>query len=314
MRIFLSTLFYFLFICNVFADSPLTTISYWTSVEDAFVLSIGNKPGKKKLTKKMISYFNNPDIDTFNKLALINAIGWEFQSKISNADVYLKSIIKKNKKIYKPIVKSYKDSEMDEFSKEMIVDEFFAKLKNNESTLLYAYLKAMDNYTNVTFPIDLLLTNKNSNNNLFIFNLLQMQNATLKMEFREVVDLFDEYIAECITDKNILNVLPTFNKYIGIYRSSIYYKNTTPIYLDKICNLNTYYINPKQEIRVVNYPVFVYGTLTVFDENNDVIEEKIIDGDDYAELNPMNYKKGAYIVNLKDNKTLKKYRIKLIIE
>ena len=47
---------------------------------------------------------------------------------------------------------------------------------------------------------------------------------------------------------------------------------------------------------------------TVFDENNYVIEEKIIDGDDYAELNPINYKKGTYIVNLKDNKTLKKYR------
>lgn len=310
---FLLSLFFLCASSYLYADSPLTSINYWKSVDDAYVLSIGNKPGKKKLTKKMISYFNNPDINTFNKLALINAIGWEFQSKVNNSEIYLKSIIKKHKKTYKLIVKSYKGIE-DEFSRE-IIDEFFSKLKNDEYTLLYAYLEAMDNYTNDYF-LDDLISYSDFKYNSFVYLLIEMQSAVLKMEYCKAWELFYDFTTECIYDKNILKSLPIFNKYLSNYQYSCSYlsKNVLRIELEKICNLNTFSIEKGLEIWVLNYPVFVYGNLILYDENNTVIENRIIDGDDYVLLNSADYKKGSYRAVLKNDKTLKEYIIEIIIE
>ncbi|WP_299057143.1 hypothetical protein [uncultured Polaribacter sp.] len=309
------TVIFLLFISTFYsrADSPLTSIKYWNTINDSFVLFIGNISGKQKLTKKMITYLQDPEINTFNKLTLINAIGWEFQSKVKNSSTYLNFLIKKHKKLHNYILRNYQGFEEDSNIKKQFIKEFLNQLKNDEYVLIYAYLRAMDNYTDITFSLDLLKTN-NSNYTAFILKLLQMQDASLKMKFQEVAIFFDDYITECTTDKNILNVLPVFNKYIQNYRSSFTSGEAISIFLDKICNLDTYYINNNREIWVTNYPVFVYGTLTLLDESNDIIEQKIIDGDDYVLLNPVNYVKGVYKLILKDSQTLEEHIIKLIIE
>ena len=93
-RIILLLLTVCFFSNNLMADSPLTSIEFWKASEDSYVLKIGKEPGKKKMDKRMFNYLMSTDVIVFDKLALINALGWEFNSKLENSKLFLDKLKK----------------------------------------------------------------------------------------------------------------------------------------------------------------------------------------------------------------------------
>ena len=128
------------------ADSPLTSIKFWDLSDDPYVLKIGNLPGKKTLDSTAFQYLINPANSKANKYALVNALGWEYRSKVKNSDKYIefiyqnfeKEILEVNKK--KPL---YTDSK---FNRQELVRNFMVTNLQCEYLKLFDYLLAMDDY------------------------------------------------------------------------------------------------------------------------------------------------------------------------
>ena len=78
------------------ADSPLTSVEFWRSSSNKYVLKIGNKIGKQKLNQSMFNFLTDQKISSFDKYCLVNSMGWEYNSKIQNHTLFLKFIYKKN--------------------------------------------------------------------------------------------------------------------------------------------------------------------------------------------------------------------------
>ena len=78
------------------ADSPLTSVEFWRSSTNKYVLKIGNKTGKQKLNRSMFNFLTDQKISSFDKYCLVNSMGWEYNSKIQNHKLFLKFIYKKN--------------------------------------------------------------------------------------------------------------------------------------------------------------------------------------------------------------------------
>ena len=76
----------------VYADSPLTSINFWSLSKEKLVLKTGEKKGKKLLSKEMIKFLLNSKHTTFDKIALVNAIGWDTRKKIKNSEIFIESI------------------------------------------------------------------------------------------------------------------------------------------------------------------------------------------------------------------------------
>jgi uncharacterized protein YnzC (UPF0291/DUF896 family) len=76
----------------VYADSPLTSINFWSLSKEKLVLKTGEKKGKKLLSKEMIKFLLNSKHTTFDKIALVNAIGWDTRNKIKNSEIFIESI------------------------------------------------------------------------------------------------------------------------------------------------------------------------------------------------------------------------------
>ena len=79
---------------HVYADSPLTSINFWSISKEKLVLKTGKKKGKKLLSKKMIKFLLSSKHTTFDKIALVNAIGWDTRNEIKNSQIFIKSIEK----------------------------------------------------------------------------------------------------------------------------------------------------------------------------------------------------------------------------
>ena len=358
-RIILLLLTVCFFSNNLMADSPLTSIEFWKVSEDLYVLKIGKKPGKKKMDKRMFNYLMSDDVNVFEKYALINALGWEFNSKLENSKLFLNKLKKRSLKLLKEnltkdsfgfysisyeysldlaeIAYEYEwesiNSLNDDFqtwSPRKIIDTYsiIRGSKSKDIYILYLYLLAMDDYSDVTF----------------VYN--ELSSINIHYDFDSEADSMNDYYSEpsdfiemLVSSQHILitkgiqcGVWEEYEKYQNISGSNYFIKKALPIcykYLrdyssncDRVnfniagyFNGNIIHANQNQKVSIVSYPIFIYGELTVYNQNNSEVFNYIIDGDDGVRLDISNYPIGNYSVKIIDTQTKPKsnYNLELTI-
>ena len=144
-----------------FADSPLTSTDFYKAYLDVpLVQKALNSKGK--ITNEMMAYINSETNSLEVKLAIINAIGWNVKGNKSSK-LYFKFVM--NKKKYK----SDFGGDSTAFNWNATADEL----------ICYAYMKALDNYFDVSdaFEVAGLALNKNPNSFAvnMIYNLIKAQ-------------------------------------------------------------------------------------------------------------------------------------------
>ena len=187
----------------VFADSPLTSTNFYQAYLDIPMVKEANV-SKGEITTKMMEYIDNENNPLEIKLAIINAIGWKYKG-LKNSRKFLKYVL--NKKKYKL-----------EFLSKTTAFKFKATA---DELICYAYMKALDNYFNVSDACNTaelsLKKNPNSFGVAMIYNLIKAQaltsigetcygsqlflalkdNPNLKMDMRkESMSYIFEYIKE----------------------------------------------------------------------------------------------------------------------
>ena len=144
-----------------FADSPLTSTDFYKAYMDVpLVQEALNSKGK--ITNEMMAYINSETNSLEVKLAIINAIGWNVKGNKSSK-LYFKFVM--NKKKYK----SDFGGDYTAFNWNATADEL----------ICYAYMKALDNYFDVSdaFEVAGLALKKNPNSFAvnMIYNLIKAQ-------------------------------------------------------------------------------------------------------------------------------------------
>lgn len=154
-------LFYFLLLVSsfCFADSPLTSITFWQVYQDEAIVKKASM-SNHNLTEEIAKYLvqENP---IYIKLSVINALGWNVKGQ------------KNSKKFEKYILKEF-------YLK--TINDLNDKSYGNKSDILlcYAYLKAMDNYFDVSESLkittELHTFNKDDIYYDFVYSLISAQN------------------------------------------------------------------------------------------------------------------------------------------
>ena len=273
------------------ADSPLTSVEFWRSSSNKYVLKIGNKIGKQKLNQSMFNFLTDQKTSSFDKYCLVNSIGWEYNSKIQNHTLFLKFIYKKN-----GVQKNQFDYDYPTPFLLELGETYF---------LIYEYLKAMDNYTNVIEVKNEILLNISPELNPqthFIYTLIELQDKLINSDFCSVFETYNFYISDdCIKVGKVKNAVELLRKYIYDYSRSC---DTIDVYLESLYNVNSFSVGSNQNLSIVNYPVFVYGTMKVFNNKNQLIIEEYCSGDDLFYIPAKTLQLGDYkIVLIDDNQT-----------
>lgn len=125
MKTILTTLCFLLLTSPLLADSFLTTTPFSEAYQDVKIVRKAKKV--KTLNKKLIKYLLNKKKSIDVKLAIINQLGWNIKGQ-DNFDHFLDYILKK--KLYE----NYMD---------------LTKKADADLLACIAYLKAMDDYSNV---------------------------------------------------------------------------------------------------------------------------------------------------------------------
>ena len=370
---------FLLFSNNVIADSPLTSIEFWKVSEDSYVLKIGKERGKKKLDNVIFKFLTDSNTTIFDKIALVNAMGWDSNSKFKNSEIflnklkkeYLNSIKKYRKQLLKAPPFSWDNLEFDDNGdilrndkndKHFIqgifyesVDDFDKKYDAVESLwtpediirshsdykgfgvednyTVYLYLLAMDNYWDVSLIFDVLdnfiddegnvisVTYNNSDSKEafdFIKMLVSTQSLFLSKEIDcEVWEEFNKIRGRdyysCMSNLSIRKSLLKSYDYLKIYSDNceevLYDINTT------YCFRNVIHATQNQQVTILHYPLFIYGELTIYDQNDSEVFKFIIDGDDSVGLDISNYPIGSYRIQMINTQTEPKtpYNLELII-
>ncbi len=201
----LSVLF-ILFSQVVLADSPLTSIEFYRAylgnpmIEKAAV-------SKGKITSEILGFLTDEENQQAEKLAVINALGWNHNN--TNSKVYRNHIIK---------TKNYKS----EFG-----GKYTAFLWNASASelLYYSYMKAMENYSQPLFVFEYLdKAIKKEPKNLNIRLVYELIKAQVLYEINEK-DLANENIKAILIklDNNESNVnieaLTYFQEYFNLTKS-----------------------------------------------------------------------------------------------
>lgn len=376
----ISFLALFLFLSsNVFADSSLTSISFWDISESSLVQKTGRLNGKKKLNKVRFKFLTDSNTTIFDKIALVNAMGWDSNSKFKNSEIFLNKLKKEHlnyiKKYRKQLLKappfSWDNLEFDDNGdilrndkndKHFIqgifyesVDDFDKKYDAVESLwtpediirshsdykgfgvednyTVYLYLLAMDNYWDVSLVFDVLdnfiddegnvisVTYNNSDSKEafdFIKMLVSTQSLFLTKEIDcEVWEEFNKIRGKdyysCMSNLSIRKSLLKSYDYLKIYSDNceevLYDINTT------YCFRNVIHATQNQQVTILHYPLFIYGELTIYDQNDSEVFKFIIDGDDSVGLDISNYPIGSYRIQMINTQTEPKtpYNLELII-
>ena len=370
---------FLLFSNNVIADSPLTSIKFWKASEDSYVLKIGKEPGKKKLDNVIFKFLTDSNTTIFDKIALVNAMGWDSNSKFKNSEIFLNKLKKEHlnyiKKYRKQLLKappfSWDNLEFDDNGdilrndkndKHFIqgifyesVDDFDKKYDAVESLwtpediirshsdykgfgvednyTVYLYLLAMDNYWDASLVFDVLdnfiddegnvisVTYNNSDSKEafdFIKMLVSTQSLFLSKEIDcEVWEEFNKIRGRdyysCMSNLSIRKSLLKSYDYLKIYSDNceevLYDINTT------YCFRNVIHATQNQQVTILHYPLFIYGELTIYDQNDSEVFKFIIDGDDSVGLDISNYPIGSYRIQMINTQTEPKtpYNLELII-
>jgi hypothetical protein len=282
------------------ADSPLTSVEFWRSSSNKYVLKIGNKIGKQKLNQSMFNFLTDQKISSFDKYCLVNSMGWEYNSKIQNHTLFLKFIYKKN---------GFQKNQFDyDYPTPFLLE------LGETYFLIYEYLKAMDNYTNVIEVKNEILLNISPELNPqthFIYTLIELQDKLINSDFCSVFETYNYYISnECIKGGKVKNAVELLRKYIYDYSRSC---DAIDVYLGSLCNVNSFNVGSNQNLSIVNYPFFVYGTMKVFNDKNQLIIEEYCSGDDLFYIPAKTLQLGDYkIVLIDDNQTAYNLYISII--
>lgn len=296
----LSIIVYFLPISFCLADSPLTSIEFWKSSTDPFVLNIGEKDGKQMLNKTIYEYLMSPLKNNFDKFSLVNAMGWEYNSEIKNSEIFLDY---------------YNDSHLDNSRASTNIEYLPLDLIYEEDVyMIYQYLNAMDNYLTVKKIKSEIVENitiDEDENFVFIYRLIELQDEFLNLNFCDVYGRFNSFISmDCYEDCRLKRALPYIYNYISVYSKNC---PETNIYLGAICNFNNFIALEDHKIYIINYPIFVYGKMKVYNEANTLIFEAHCDGDDLFIIEKGTLKKGKYKLLLQEDDNFTEYQINLTI-
>lgn len=168
--------FLLLFLLSPFclADSPLTSITFWKVYQNENIVHKANA-SHNRLTKEIAEYLIKEDNPIDVKLAVINALGWNVKGQ-KNSQKFLKIVLKK-------------------FSLTKIEELERASDRNYQDIMLcYAYLKALDDYFDVTESLKITQKLQNFHKGTiyyeFIKSLLLTQHALLKN--RAFCDVYKE--------------------------------------------------------------------------------------------------------------------------
>lgn len=378
-RIILLLLTVCFFSNNLMADSPLTSIEFWKVSEDSYVLKIGKEPGKKKLDNVIFKFLTDSNTTIFDKIALVNAMGWDSNSKFKNSKIFLNKLKKEHlnyiKKYRKQLLKappfSWDNLEFDDNGdilrndkndKHFIqgifyesVDDFDKKYDAVESLwtpediirshsdykgfgvednyIVYLYLLAMDNYWDASLVFDVLdnfiddegnviSVTYNNSDSKEAFDFIKMLVSTQSLFLTKEIDceVWEEFnkirgrdYYSCMSNLSIRKSLLKSYDYLKIYSDNCeevkYDINTT------YCFRNVIHATQNQQVTILHYPLFIYGELTIYDQNDSEVFKFIIDGGDSVGLDISNYPLGSYRIQMINTQTEPKtpYNLDLII-
>ncbi len=146
---------------NTFADSPLTSTDFYKAYMDVPLVQEALN-SKSKITNEMLEYIYSDTNPLEIKLAIINAIGWKVKG-LNNSQKFFKFVMTKKK------YKSDFGGDYTAFNWNATADEL----------ICYAYIKALDNYFDVSdaFEVAGLALKKNPNSFAvnMIYNLIKAQ-------------------------------------------------------------------------------------------------------------------------------------------
>ena len=328
---------------NSYADSPLTAINFWSLSKEKLVIRTGKKGGKKKLNQKMINFLFDSKQSTFDKIALVNALGWEHESEIINATIFIEAlenfysdglnkILKRDKREwdfdkyeydeFKEINEGQKEYFLNLTDQEKIQDASFElawpESLKNQIYLICQYLKVMDNLIEAPFfdsEIFWFFEPQDNECLMFITSLLRAQDSFINSQFCDYLSVFQSPFSmknNCsFENEQIKEAVRLGNNYM--YQNLAVNCERIDFEVGNSCAPVEIIAKPSQLLHVLNYPAFVYGKLVVYDSSNAEIDAHEIDGDDYVELKLTNYSPGIYWIRLEDEKK-NKYELKLKIE
>ena len=312
---------------NALGDTPITSIKFWNLSKNKLVVKTGKKERKTKLTKKMIHLILDENQAVFDKIALVNALGWEPESELRNSATFLKAI---NNQFFAELKQKY--TRADEIERKFYTEdrqvyeaastkdkfELFSLLRaekrddlntQDEFYLLYLYLLAMDNYNDVTFVENELVHAEFEDQNFetdenytFVKTLISTQHLFHTNQLCEVGQVFERAFEvwkhDCmIKSAEIKNAVAAAQDYLHLFLTNcdrILYS------VGNDCSSKKLVVKKNQLLWIVHYKTFIYGNLVVYDSANNKMEEHKIDGDDYVELNLSDYPAGSYKLKMKD--------------
>ena len=239
------------------ADSPLTSISFWNISDNPMVQKTGCLNGLKNLNNKTFNFLVNPEIAVFHKIALVNALGWEFDGNFPrNSKVFLDVLKKRSLKLLNnyaidDFYQDYNNESDAKFNryKGNVIDKqvyireskdiikTYASLtgsNSNDIYLVYLYLAAMDNYWDVyliyeelnkvgyeydsKFNKEVELDTEESFK--FVKMLVSSQHSLLEKGISyDVWEQFDSYLLQGSMSNEFINkTLPIAHKYLSSYK------------------------------------------------------------------------------------------------
>ena len=161
---------------NVFADSPLTSTTFYEPYLDIQIVKEASA-SKGRMTNEMMEYIGSDTNPLDIKLAIINAIGWEDKVMMTSKMFFMYVM---NKKKYQTVF----GGEYAAFKMNATKDEL----------ICFAYMKSLDNYFDVVdaFVIagEALRKSPNSFAVNMIYNLIKAQGLTLYGEYCYASKLF----------------------------------------------------------------------------------------------------------------------------
>ena len=321
---------------NIFADSPLTSISFWDISQSALVQKTGKQKGKKKLNNVSFKFLTDFTTPIFDKIALVNAMGWDSNSKFKNSEIFLNKL-KKNTPPYDGVDSLWK-------LEDNIIHSYHKGFGVEDNYIVYLYLLAMDNYWDVSLVFDVLdylngleylLPNNEeygsegevigfNYNNIdskeacnFIKMLVSTQYLLLTKGIDcEVWEEFDKISGRvdysCMSNLSIRKSLLKSYDYLKSYSN-----NCEEVWYDfsSYYFRNVIHATQNQQVIILHNPLFIYGELTIYDQNNNEVFKFIIDGDDYVALDISNYPLGSYRIQMMNTETvpITTYDLELII-
>jgi len=137
-KIIAISIFLFLFSFDLLADSPITSTDFYTAYSDVAMVNTAKSSGK--ITEEISNYLLSKDNDIDMKMAVINALSWDFDGK-KNAEIFTTFLLKK-----------YEQTDKINYDK-----------MSSEDLCCLGYLTAMDNYFVVDEALKILNIAKNKN-------------------------------------------------------------------------------------------------------------------------------------------------------